>query len=142
MADLAEQAAAELTVCFRELARTVPADLALERALRVVAAETVATRVCAPDHRERFADRTRALDERVDGELHRLLVSARDSGRIAAGVTAQDLRLVRAAVAAAVDTEPDPARAGRAAQRTVTHFVRSFRGADRPGLGSGAGRAD
>ncbi|QVJ03267.1 helix-turn-helix transcriptional regulator [Nocardiopsis eucommiae] len=130
VADLAEHAARELVEHFRDLARTVPADLALERALRVVAAETVATRACAPEHRERFADRARELDERVHLALHRLLVSAQEGGRIAATVTAQDLRLVRTAVTAVVAAEPDTERAGRAAQRMVTHFVRSFRGTD------------
>lgn len=130
VADLAEQAAAELVECFRGLARTAPADLALERALRVVAAETVATRACAPEHRERFADRARALDERVHGELRRLLASAREEGLVSAAVTDRDLRLATGAVAAAVAAEPDTERAHWAAQRTVTHFVRSFRGTD------------
>lgn len=130
VADLAEQAAEELAECFEALARTAPADLALERALRLVAAETVATRACAPDHRERFPDRARALDERVHRELRRLLVSAQEDGRITAAVTAQDLRLATTAVAAAVAAEPDTQRAGRAAQRTVTHFMRSFRSTD------------
>jgi AcrR family transcriptional regulator len=130
VADLAEQAAAELAERFRDLARTAPTDLALERALRLVAAEAVATRTCAPDHRERFPDRARALDERVHGELRRLLASAREDGRIAASVTDRDLRLATTAVAAAAAAEPETERAHWAAQRTVTHFVRSFRGAD------------
>lgn len=128
--DLAEHAAAELTERFAELARTVPADLALERALRFVAAEAVATRVCAPDHRERFPERARALDEHVHRELHRLLASARAQGRISAAITDRDLRLATSAVAAAAAAEPDPERAGRAAQRLVTHFLRSFRSPD------------
>ncbi|WP_312889326.1 TetR/AcrR family transcriptional regulator [Nocardiopsis aegyptia] len=130
VADLAERAADDLMACFRDLERTVPADLALERALRVVAAETVATRACAPDHRERFADRARELEERVDAALAGLLLRAREGGLIRSAVTARDLGLARVAVAAAVAAEPDTERAGWAAQRTVTHFVRSFRGTD------------
>ncbi|MFW5420710.1 helix-turn-helix transcriptional regulator [Nocardiopsis sp. CNT-189] len=127
VADLAEHAAAELAERFEELARTVPADLALERALRLVAAEAVATRACAPDHRERFPDLARDLDERVHRGLHRLLASAQEGGRVAAAVTGRDLRLATDAVAASVAAEPDPERAGRTAQRLVTHFMRSFR---------------
>ncbi|WP_017543213.1 TetR/AcrR family transcriptional regulator [Nocardiopsis prasina] len=128
--DLAAQAEQELVERFGELTRTVPADLALERALRIVAAETVATRACTPDHRERFADRAHALDERLHQELHRLLVRAGEGGQIAATVTDQDLRLVTGAVTAAVTAEPDAQRANWAAQRVVTHFVRSFRTTD------------
>ncbi|MEU3019569.1 helix-turn-helix domain-containing protein [Nocardiopsis sp. NPDC007018] len=127
VADLAEQAERELVERFEELARSAPADLALERALRVVAAETVATRACSPDHRARFPERARALDARVHEELHRLLVRARESGSVAADVGAGDLRLLRVAVTAAVDGEPDRDLAARGAQRVVTHFVRSFR---------------
>lgn len=130
VADLAAHAAGELTERFEELARTAPADLALERALRLVAAETVATRVCTPGHRERFPDQAQALDEHVHRELHRLLVSAQQDRRLSATITAQDLRLATSAVASAVAAEPDPERAGRTAQRLVTHFLRSFRRPD------------
>ncbi|MFL1381076.1 TetR/AcrR family transcriptional regulator [Nocardiopsis protaetiae] len=126
--DLAEHAAGELTERFAELARTVPADLALERALRLVAAEAVATRMCAPDHRERFPERARALDEHVHRELHRLLADAQEGGLVSAEITAQDLRLATSALTAAAAAEPDPERAGQSAQRLVTHFLRSFRG--------------
>ncbi|MFD6096377.1 TetR/AcrR family transcriptional regulator [Nocardiopsis flavescens] len=126
--DLAGHAAGELTEHFAELSRTLPADLALERGLRRVAAEAVSSRVCGPDHRERFPERARALDAHLHRELHRLLVRAREGGHVAAEITEQDLRLATSAVTAAVAAEPDPERAGRTAQRLVTHFLRSFRG--------------
>lgn len=126
VAELAEQALRELVDTFGELARTTPADRALEGALRVVAAESVVTRACTPGHRDRFPERALALDEHLHRELSGLLTNAQADGRIAAAVTAQDLRLVTTAVTAAASA-PEAAQAGRAAQRTVTHFMRSFR---------------
>ncbi|WP_205710891.1 TetR/AcrR family transcriptional regulator [Isoptericola sp. BMS4] len=126
--DVAEQTVDELSTAFADLAETAPADDALERALRIVAAEQVATRACAPDHRERFPQEARALDEVLHRELYRLLAGAQDEGRVVAALTRQDLRLATTAVAAAAEAEAEAGRAGQAAQRTVTHFMRSFRG--------------
>ncbi|MEU2948819.1 helix-turn-helix domain-containing protein [Nocardiopsis alba] len=128
VADLAEQVAGEWDERWEALARGFPAEVALERALRLVASETVATRACSPDHRELFPERARELEERVHRGLYRLLADARETGGISAAVGAEDLRLVMISVAAVVAVESDEERAERAAQRVVTHFLRSFRG--------------
>ncbi|MFE1103718.1 TetR/AcrR family transcriptional regulator [Nocardiopsis alba] len=128
IADLAEQVAAEWDERWEAPARGLPAEVALERALRLVASETVATRTCSPDHRELFPERARELEERVHRGLYRLLVGAKETGRISTAVGAEDLRLVVTSVAAVVAAESDEERAERAAQRVVTHFLRSFRG--------------
>lgn len=127
LGEIAERTAARLGERFHGLAAGVPADLALERALRLVAAETVATRACTPDYRARFPDEARRHEEGIDRGLHRLLSSARESGRISPAVTAEDLRLLTASVDAVAARTPDPGRSGPAAQRVVTHFLRSFR---------------